>query len=215
MNLNPGGIQTVEFRVKEGSSSGSENRNFIMFLAQFIKSVMDRPGVADQYPANFKEKAWASEGILSRQWNNDRIFLTTDDKMIVDEVFAELMTYITDRETNAYYQGIYDMTCPAGRSAGSPPTKRRRSRRRADVHVVQTSFGSVDYDQVCEKINADPAYGTAQEMIKSIKYRLLAPYVPFQAHPVEHMPLPRMVSTAGSQRKIATRRKVSRTENGF
>jgi hypothetical protein len=48
LNLLPGGIGTIEFRLKHGSSSGEENANWIIFLLCFILSVIRRPCISDQ-----------------------------------------------------------------------------------------------------------------------------------------------------------------------
>ena len=74
LNLRPGGIQTVEVRIKQGSTSSKENRLFMLLLANFVTGVINGPPVSWKHGANVAElleeclSTYIADPKVARHW---------------------------------------------------------------------------------------------------------------------------------------------------
>jgi len=77
LNLLPGGIGTVEFRIKQGSNDTEENKMFMLLLAEFIEGIMNL------YDKNIKEHIMVSANykdtpIVDDFWNLHNLLITNN-----------------------------------------------------------------------------------------------------------------------------------------
>ncbi len=178
MNLWKGGIQTVECRIKQGSSDVEENMMYMKFLADFVHNVLDRDDVAKQYGPIFKARTWSTMDILSsNNWaHSTRVSLDKRQKMIVDAVFKELMTYITDTEVKAYFSKVYQkVSSIQGGGVIKTTMTPRRSKKEEPNTIEWTSWGVVDYRAVCAEAAKDPAVQQIKQNMKKYKGWIFRP----------------------------------------
>ena len=142
MNLVLNGINTVEFRIKEGSSSGKENQYFMIFLAEFINYVMNNATVTA-----------LSDKIKNTLFNMKLIAVDEEsvgfyekDETGVKECFELLMGFIPDDTVKAYYRKLFTKNCIfmknlRGGKNGGASRYDGGGRERSEI----TSFGEIDF----------------------------------------------------------------------
>lgn len=135
LNLRPGCIQTVEVRIKQGSSSSKENRMYMLLLANFVTGVINGP------PVSWKHGANATAALL-------------------EECVA---TYIADPKVARHWRELHRIGSFASNSSmsgGTVPPKALAAAADSDVQV--TSFGVVDYGRMRREIAKDSAFQQAR-----------------------------------------------------
>ena len=198
LNMNPGGIQTVEVRIKQGSSDSVENQNFVLLLANFVKGVMERDGVAMTYSQSKKDAFWNLTSILMRhpEWSTSTsLVLPNADWEVVHSIFKEFLTYIQDINIKAHYISIFNKVCKSEtkkRSLMNSPTQtptqtetgvRELKHLRIqggsgqnDKDIEITSFGVVNLKEMQEKIKRDPDFMEGHKAAKRLREQLKSKY---------------------------------------
>lgn len=195
MNLLPGGIQTIEVRIKQGSSDGEESRMFVLLLAEFIRSVMTRECVTDQYNIPFKKKLYNLAYLLQNEgWDKHTYMgdMSEITKNATKEVWKEFSSYILDDDVRDYWTSVFNKLLRKKRSeddsmASTTPTvsstrsrSSSRSRMSGGSHsdTVVTSFGVVDYRKLAHDtiMRADYKDYKRKSMSSPSKVKQLTPY---------------------------------------
>lgn len=180
INLREGGIQTVEVRIKQGSNDAVENQMYMLLLADFIASVMERPCVSNLYQDDFKKLAWDVYNVLKPEWEDaTKVRLPKAQKDMVDAVFREFITYIKNDYVIEHVIELYENACDmattqksatSSSGRGSTVTTPKKSIKGGthEADAEYTSFGPVDYKEIRENAKKDSKY---QQMLQNMKDR--------------------------------------------
>ncbi len=184
LNICPGGINTVEIRIKHGSSDGKESKMFMLLLANFLSAAISKPCVTYTDEKN-KKLFFEVKNILQthRDWTK-KVRLDLDDTGMVrkknkisnrekiQEAFDIFMDWINLDEKNEvreYWQKrlgyVLRSREPSKRSSSksdlSSPLLGGMSSQ--DVEFIKemnkkkeyTSFGYINYDELHNTIEKD------------------------------------------------------------
>lgn len=227
MNLRQDGIQTVEFRIKQGSADIEENVMFMKFLAEFVHSAITGPDIVTRIGHILKVRAWTIYDQLAPHWGQfTRVSLDNKQKMMVDTIFQELMTLIEDIQVKTYFMKMYRAICYKATSSGgamhsmsmsvdkSRSKTKSNTRRSPERHQEWTSWGLVDYDQMCDAAAKDPVVKKLNQNMAKYQHLLYRPTeaveqpsaraTQFMTKTSNYQP---MVSVYGGKKKKTTNKK--------
>jgi hypothetical protein len=139
LNMVEGGIQTVEVRIKQGSTDANENRMFMMLLAHFFHAVLSSPSVATLLTEPEKD-----------------VLMEGKDKKKMTDIF---WNFVGNRETEQYWRTMQERIAVHSQRGGGS----MRMSKESEIQV--TSFGVVDYKKLRESVCTSAEYQAAKELV--------------------------------------------------